>query len=578
MPSNTPRAVLVSLLAAAGVACLSAAAHAQVNLGGVSFLDRAARGEITLGRFRGSLGVIDYDNDGFYDLFINDNLGSPKRLFHNVPSATTPGGRTFVDVSAAAGFTTDADGIARNFGGVVVFDYDNDGFSDIYTVGVNPNNGTNGLLYHNNGNGTFTNLSVASGVRTSGFNPTSASAVDFNHDGLVDLFVNATGSPGKTLTLFENNGDGTFTQRRDLFPPDSFSGTVYANAWTDYDHDGWEDWIVLENASRPLLLKNAAGPGGSRVFVDATTQSGFTFVGPAPMGIALGDVDNDGWLDIAITDAVSGTYYHNSSATSTVGTLTRVQPYSTFFGWGTCYIDAENDGDLDNYQAGSFGAGNVDRLLRNENNGASFTDVRDALNTTALASQFSAKVDFDNDGREDIITVNPNNFVSIYHNQATGGNHWFSVKLLGAGNVSRDAVGARVLVTAGGITRVREAAIGTSYSATEDPRLHFGIGAATTIESIQVIWPRQGTLAGRTETFSGPFAADQIITLSPQVLCNADVNADGDVDAADLDALINAIAGGTNPASFPTDVNRDGSSDAGDIDALLNIIAGGACP
>ena len=110
---------------------------------------------------------------------------------------------------------------------------------------------------------------------------------------------------------------------------------------------------------------------------DATTASGFTQVGPAPMGIAIGDVNNDGWLDVAITDAVSGTYYENRS-----GTLVKVTPYSTFFGWGTAYLDAENDGDLDNYQAGSAPNANIDWLIRNDGNGV-FTDVRGALMISA---------------------------------------------------------------------------------------------------------------------------------------------------------------------------------------------------
>lgn len=579
MCASVRSSFLIGLLTAAGASCLPSTALAQSNIGGISFLDRAARGEITLGRIRGSIGVIDYDNDGFYDLFITDNSNLPNRLFHNVPSATAPGGRTFTDVSGVAGFATDTDGISRSFGGVVVFDYDNDGDSDIYTVGNLTSNGTNGLLYRNNGDGTFTNVSIASGVRSTGFNASSVSAIDYDHDGLVDLFVSGSSSPGRTHNLLRNNGNGTFTLSRDLFPPDTFSGIIYAQGWTDYDHDGWEDWVVLENAGRPLLLRNTSGPGLTRRFTDVTTESGFTFVGPAPMGLAFGDVNNDGWIDMAITDAVSGTYYRNGGLSpSGTGTLTRVQPYTTFFGWGTSYLDAENDGDLDNYQAGSFGSANIDWLLRNDDNGASWTDTRPALNTTALAAQFSAKVDFDNDGREDIITVNPNNFVSIYHNQATANNHWFRIKLNGAGIVSRDAVGARVLVTSGGVTRTRELAIGTSYSATEDPRLHFGVGSATTVDSIQVIWPRQGTLAARTETFAGPFNVDQTITLSPQVLCNADVNADGQVDDEDLLALVNAIAGGANSASFPTDFNRDGNSDASDIDALLQVIADGTCP
>ena len=524
--------IRANTLSVAGVVCAlgalagACAAQTPVVLAGVSFVDRAALGQITLGNIRGSLGVIDYDNDGFFDLFINDNLGQPKRLFHNVPSSTVPGGRTFVDVSTASGIGGDADGRARGPGGVVVFDYNNDGHPDIFTSGTGT--GGSGLLYRNNGDGTFTNVTQAAHLRVPNISPLSVSAVDFDHDGWTDLFTVSNGTPARTMVLLRNNGDGTFTDRPDLLPAGDYGGTVYAHAWTDYDHDGWEDCLVLFNAGRPLVIRNVPDANGGRRFVDATAASGMTTVGPAPMGVALGDVDNDGWIDVAITDAVSGTYYQNRN-----GVFTRIQPYTTFFGWGTVYLDANNDGWLDNYQAGSYGAANVDWLLRNNGDGT-FTEVRAALNTRALASQYCARIDFDNDGREDLITINPGNFISVYHNQSPGPNHWSSVRLAGGRGVNRDAVGARVLLTAGGSTQTRELALGSSYSAGEDPRLHYGLSTAAVVDRIQVIWPRPGTLAQRTETFAGPFPADTLITLSPHALCLLDYNADGDLNPDDL--------------------------------------------
>ena len=552
---------VLAVVGVMGAVSLAASASGQVNLGGVSFANRAASGQINIGDVRGSLGVIDYDQDGWYDLFVADSSGRPNRLFHNVPDASTAGGRNFVDVSVASGIG-DADGAARNYGSVVVFDFNNDGWPDIYHIGNGPD-GSSGVLYRNNGDATFTNVSVVSGLRLSGLTQDCASAADFDHDGDVDLLLANISSTGRAVVLMENNGNGTFTSRPDLLPGVPYNGRIYAQGWTDYDHDGWEDCLVLLNAGRPLTLKNVPNPAGGRRLVDATTASGFTHVGPAPMGIAFGDMDGDGDLDISITDAVRGTYYENRD-----GTLVEVFPFATFFGWGTAWIDAENDGDLDNFQAGSWGGSNIDFLWRNDDDGA-WTDARQALNIIARSTQHSAKVDFDNDGREDLLTVNPLVHVAFYHNQSTAGNHWIKIRLdggVGTTPVSRDAVGARVRVVSGGKTQVRELAIGTSFGASEDPRLHFGVGSATRIDRIEVVWPRAGTLPERTQLLTGPIGVDQIVTIRPATCGPVDiaplgggVGPDGQVTVDDLTAYLAAF--------FQMEVAR----------ADIATLGGGAC-
>ncbi|MBX3390878.1 MAG: VCBS repeat-containing protein [Phycisphaeraceae bacterium] len=543
----------------------AAPAIGQTSIGGIAFVDRAARNEITLGTIRGSIGVIDFDRDGWYDLFIADNAGSPNRLFRNAADPSAPGGRRFVDVTVASGIG-DADGTARGPGGVVVFDYNNDGWSDIYQIG--PGAGlTGGLLYRNNGNGTFTNVSSPSGVRQTDTNPTSASAVDFDHDGFADLLVTNSGYGGKALLFLRNNGDGTFSKRNDLVPVTTFSGITYAQVWSDYDHDGWEDGLVLFNNTVPLTLKNSSAGAGKRRLNDQTVASGFRHVGPAPMGIAPGDFNGDGWIDFAITDAVVGTYYENRA-----GTLTEVTPFQTFFGWGTTFIDANNDGFLDNYQAGSFSSANVDFLFRNNGNGT-WTNARAALNTTSLASQQCARIDFDNDGFEDIVTVNPGNFVSIYHNVSgalPGTGNWFNVLLRGGNGINGSALGAVVRLTAGGRTQVREIVAGSSYSATEDPRAHFGIGNANQIDSIEILWPRRGSIAQRTQHFEGPFASNSILTLVPNTLCLPDLSADRVVDDADFVLFASSYNyllcdDPAQPADCPADFNADGVVDDQDF-------------
>ena len=559
-----------------GIAATSPALG-QSSVGGISFVDRAARNEITLGTIRGSIGVIDFDRDGWYDLFVADIAGAPHRLFRNIADTSAPGGRRFVDVTAASGIG-DADGAARGHGGVVVFDYNNDGWSDIYQIG--PGAGlTGGLLYRNNGDGTFTNVSIPSGVRQSDTNPTSASAIDFDHDGFADLLITNSGYGGKALLFLRNNGDGTFSKRNDLVPATTFSGITYAQVWSDYDHDGWEDGLVLFNNTVPLTLKNSPAGLGQRRLIDQTLASGFRHVGPAPMGIAPGDFNGDGWIDFAITDAAVGTYYENRA-----GTLTEVTPFRTFFGWGTTFVDANNDGFLDNYQAGSYSAANIDFLFRNNGNGT-WTDARAALNTTSLGSQQCARIDFDNDGFEDIITVNPGNFVSIYHNTSAslpGAGNWFNVQLRGGNGVNGSALGAVVHLTAGGRTQVREIVAGSSYSATEDPRAHFGIAGATQVASIEVLWPRRGSIPQRTQRFSGPFAANSILTLTPNAPCLPDLSADRVVDDADFvlfAASYNKLLcdDPAQPVDCPADFNADGFVDDQDFSLFAAAYNAFAC-
>ena len=554
---------MIVLAALVGIA---AAAPAQISVGGIQFSDRAAAGQITFGNIRGSFGVIDFDRDGFYDLFIADAPGLPHRLFRNVPSASVPGGRTFQDVSSTSG-VNDADGTTRTFGGVVVFDYNNDGWDDIYQTGATTNY-TSGILYRNNANGTFTNVSIATNVRQGDTNPLCASATDFDHDGWADLLIVSSGlGGGKALLLLKNNGNGTFSKRNDLLPFTAFSGITYAHAWVDYDADGWEDALIPFNNTIPLAMKNVSDGSGGRRFIDATVASGFTFVGPAPMGIAIGDYDRDGRFDLAITDAAVGTYYRG-----TTNGFERSFPFTTFFGWGTSWLDADNDSNLDNHQAGSASRANIDFIQKNNGPNASglvtWTDARSALNIIARPTQFSAAFDFDNDGFEDIAAVNVGQFVSLYHNRSgtlPGAGHWSKILLRGTpdSGVNAAALGAVVRLTAGGITQVRQVIAGSSYGASEDPRTHFGLGPTTTVDRIEVLWPRRGSLASRTQIFEGPFNADTILTLTPNALCLADLTADRTVDDADFALFAAAYnlllcTDPQQPADCPADLDSDG--------------------
>lgn len=544
--------VLLVLVSAAG---LAQGTRAQITSQGVQFVDRTLTGEITLGNYRGATAVLDFDLDGFMDLAVGDVSSLfPVRLFRNVADAARPGRRTFMDVTAGAGLD-DADARSRaGGGGIVSADFDNDGYPDIFLVGHVSSTNDSGLLFRNNGDGTFTNVSIAAGVRTpAGERAEAAAWVDFDLDGWTDLFVAAGGTTAHTMRLYRNNKDGTFNDATAALPSITGVGVIYSMLWTDLEDDGYSDAVILTTSPAPTILHNDAGTGGQRVFREVAIATGFTELGPAPMGIAAGDFDGDGDRDLAITNAQLGVYYRNDA-----GHLTKFTPFGTFFGWGVLWIDADNDGRLDNYQAGSYArSANADRLIRNLGNNQ-WSDVSPALNGGVFASQYAVQIDLDNDGRQDIITVNPGvpgQFISVYENNSPPANHWLKVALRGDGTRSnRDAIGAVVRVHSGGLagaTQTAEIINGSSTTATEDLRPNFGLGAATAVDWIEVVWPRRGTLARRTERYIGPFAADQTLALAPH--CESDFNRDGFVTGDDFDALVDLFVAGDLDADFDTD-------------------------
>jgi enediyne biosynthesis protein E4 len=517
-----------------------ATTSAQTTIDGIQFQDRAAQGSIVLGNWRGSLGVIDVDGDGWMDLVVADNKGLGHQLFRNVADQFFPNKRTFANVTTGSGLD-DADGKERNGGGVAVADYDNDGDADIYIAGLGFNPTLNsGLLYRNDTPQTpgaapvFTNVSLAAGVRLTGNLPEAVSFNDVDHDGLVDLFVVNIAGSARKLTLLRNAGNGTFVDESNLRTPIlTITGHDYGHVWTDFDADGWADVFLIPNSGTPSLLRNVPASGGGRQLVDVAAAAGYTSLGPAPMGIAAGDMDNDGDLDIAITDAATGTYYENLGQ----GKMKKITPFSTFFGWGISWLDADNDGWLDNYQAGSWSGANPDRLIRNLGNGQ-WKDVSAALNTTALSSQHSIQMDFNNDGRPDIITINPGTpgqFISIYENTSPSTNHWLTVQLDGGGFTNAMGIGATVRVVAGGKSQIREVTAGSSLTASEDPRAHFGLGTSTMANEIRVTWPASGGVNWRTSVYPGPFNSDQIVTL--QAKCPTDVSDDGTLNINDFIAF-----------------------------------------
>ncbi len=550
-----------SLVVAIGllVTASSSRAGGPVEIDGVSFIDRVATGEITsLPVTTFGIGVIDYDGDGWLDLVLGGEEDSQQYLVRNVPDPARPGERTFEDVTAGSGLD-DADGTARAQFGYAIADIDNDGDSDIYTLGHDSGDDSIGLLYRNDG-GTFTNVSVAAGIRDIGVTPECAAFNDYDHDGDVDLIV-ANVSGARSFYFYENQGDGTFVARHDRTPDLGNFQAAYALTFSDYDLDGWADCVVVVWGNPPTLLRNQPDGLGGRTFVNVAQAAGFVGLGFAPMGIASGDWDGDGDIDYAISNGASGRYFENQGD----GTFVRITPIDSIFGWGNALLDAENDGDLDYYMAGSWGGAAFDVLYLNQLDEPTprWTDISDALNGVAATGRFSVQIDYDNDGLVDVITMNPddvNQPYSIYHNVSTAGNHWIKLDMNGDGtDVNREAVGAFVRIHAGGGTQVAEVTrIGSSTASTEDLRLNFGLGSATTVDRIDVLWPRQGNRKSRLDVFHGPFAADQILTIEPRSVIERCGNGTVDLASGSV-ADVLELNGSTGGASREVVVSGGGA-------------------
>ncbi|MBI5862992.1 MAG: CRTAC1 family protein, partial [Planctomycetes bacterium] len=452
----------------------------------------------------------------------------------------------------------DADARSRRSYGIVAGDYDNDGDRDVFMLARTPNNSSCGVLYRNDG-GVFTNVTAVAGVRRAGLTPESVSWVDYDLDGDLDLMLVGTVQP--YLVLYRNNADGTFSEQPAALPTFPTRRIRYAHLWMDYDLDGYPDCFCLsdDGAGTNVVLHNVADSAGGRRFENVGDSLGFSGLGPAPMGLNIGDYDSDGDFDFAVSDGVNGTYFRNDG-----GIFVNTILADTMWGWGIDWSDVDNDGDLDLLTSGSYPFFNANDLRRNRGDGT-FDDVSDALNAAVMASQYSVQVDFNNDGRQDWISIAPDVAVQIYENLSTTPGNWFQVQLRGDGRtVSRDAIGAVVRVFAEDRVQIRPVLSGSSQTAAEDPRAHFGLGADQTVDRIEVVWPRRGSLAARTDVFDGPFAANQQILLESAL--PGDLDRSGCVDLDDLATLLGVFG---LPAAAG-DVDRDGVVSLADLSLLLS--------
>ncbi|HVZ19642.1 MAG TPA: CRTAC1 family protein [Vicinamibacterales bacterium] len=485
---------------------------------------------------------LDYDNDGRLDLLIvngstREHLaqgGDPMlALYHN------DGKGHFDDVTARSGMTR------RGWGnGVCVADYDNDGFSDVYVTGIG-----GGALFHNNGNGTFSDVTRRSRTGNDGHWGSGCAFGDYNRDGFVDLYVanyvkwNQAKIPrrgetagcrflvidvycgpksleGEPDVLYKNNGDGTFTDVTTAAHVKDPGYPGFGVLFSDLDNDGWPDLYVANDSTANFLFHN----NGDGTFTEKALVAGVAVSGDgreqAGMGVDAGDYNGDGLLDLVVTNFSHdyNTLYENhaggffNDVSYRTGLAAGSGPY---MGWGVGFVDLDNDGLLDIFTANGHVYPQVDahgigtkyaqrkQVFRNID-GRRFANVTDAIGGGLLiekSSRGAAFGDYDNDGRLDVVVSNINDRPTLLHNESTGG-HWATFRLVGSKS-NRDAIGARVVVTAGGRRQLVEVRSGGSYASQNDLRAHVGLGAADRMERVEIRWP-----SGAVETASG-LAADR---------------------------------------------------------------------
>ncbi len=479
--------------------------------------------------------LIDYDNDGWLDIYLVNGSTFPAMkgsepapramLFHNNHDGT------FTDVTAKAGVANERWGF-----GAVVGDYDNDGWPDIYVSNYGRNR-----LYHNNRDGTFTDVAEKAGVTVGGWSA-GATWGDYDHDGFLDLFVpgyvkfdadhppiagkgglppgfcqfrgidvmcGPRGLPGEPDHLFHNNGDGTFT---DVSVKAGVSDTRgyygLASVFVDVDDDGWVDLLVANDSVPKYLYRNKH----DGTFEDVSYLSGFALNDEgreqAAMGIAVGDYNHDGRVDFCITNFSDdyNTLYRNDGEASftdvsyAAGIANVTIP---FLGWGTGFLDFDNDGWLDLFFANGHVYPGVDKeaggttfaqrpLLFQNLNGAKFDEVPAATGSglaVVVSARGAAFGDLFNDGHIDVVMNVMDSAPVLLRNVVKNSNHWLALKLIGAGRSPRDAMGAKVFVTPGKVRQRGEVFSGGSYASTSDPRVHFGLGESAGVDKVEVLWP-----------------------------------------------------------------------------------------
>jgi enediyne biosynthesis protein E4 len=496
----------------------------------------------------GGVALFDYDHDGLPDIYFVDSLtvetaadknAARSALYHNL------GHGKFEDVTDKAGVGHPGWGM-----GVCTADVDGDGFEDLYVTAIGGNH-----LYRNNHYGTFTDITQAAGVAGGGWSAGCGFA-DYDRDGNLDLFVSRyvkidldhlpefgkgktceyrgiavqcgpRGLPGEGDLLYHNDGNGHFTEvgeKAGVSDPRHYFGLGLA--WFDANADGWPDLFVANDSTPNLLYLNrkdgtfaeAAFPMGVAVSEDGGEQGS--------MGVAVGDYDGSGRWSLFVTNFSEeyNALYRNDGDHFTDASFASKTAASSlpYVGWGTAFLDYDNDGlldliavnghvypQLDRAHLGASAGYRQRKLLYHNRGDGTFDEVAAQFGpalTEERVSRGLAVGDLDNDGRLDLVVNDLDGRPQVLHNDGEATGHWLLVKLVGAGR-NPDAIGAVVTVKAGLLRMTRLVQSGTSYLSQDDTRRHFGLGASAAADSVEVRWP------DGTTTKLAKVKADQVLEI-----------------------------------------------------------------
>jgi enediyne biosynthesis protein E4 len=484
----------------------------------------------------GGVAFFDYDSDGLPDLYLVNGGETPRAksdvsiknaLYHNL------GNGHFEEVALKAG----VDSIVSYGMGAAAADYDNDGAQDLFVTGF-----PSCQLFHNNGNGTFTDVTEKAGVKNAGRWGASAVWFDFDRDGLLDLFVcnyaqfsfsnprvceHSPGAraycepenyDGQPPTLYRNKGDGTFADVSAQSGVQRYEGRAFGVLSIDVNEDGWPDLFVACDTSPNLLLVNQHDGTFKDYGLDAGVAYNPDGLALSGMGVDGGDVNGDGRPDFVVTnfnDQHHSLYlnlgkfpFENWTLGSGLSTLTRL-----YVGWGVRFMDYDNDGDLDlfivnghvNPMIGSYRKlvtyKEPPLLLANDGKGVfrSVADAADPVFQSRYAARGMAMADFDNDGDSDVVFACLNDKPVLLRNNVGQDARWIGFHLQGTKS-NRDAIGARVTIDCGEHKLVRWVTGGGSFLASQDRRVVFGLGGGLARRGIggEILWPN-----GERQSFSG---------------------------------------------------------------------------
>ena len=482
----------------------------------------------------GGVALFDYDNDGRLDIFftngalISDPMPNDKvpdksnkkfwnRLYHQNADGT------FTDVTERAGLTGMPQGYYSM--GVAVGDYDNDGFEDLYVTGYGGN-----ILYHNNGDGTFTDVTEKAGVKGGDWSA-SAGFFDYDNDGKLDLFVtryvdwtfktnrycgekppngvraycHPDNYDGLTNILYHNNGDGTFTDVSEKAGIANPHGKGLGVSFADYEGDGFTDVFVANDSVQCFLYHNNRNGTFSEVGLLAGVgynEDGKTFAG---MGIDFSDYDNDGLPDIVVTDLSNERYMlFRNDGTGTFRDVTNSSGIGSatlaFSGWSTHLFDYDNDGWKDLFVAQSHVMDTIERtspnlrylepplLLRNVS-GHFVRVIAGETFQRDWAGRGAAFGDIDNDGDIDLVVSNLGQKAYILRNDGGNRNNWIGIQTVGTKS-NRDGIGARIkVVSASGMTQYFTVNTAVGYLSASDKRVIAGLGKDVSAKLIEIRWP-----------------------------------------------------------------------------------------